>query len=81
MFIGVPPGNHDRILDFSTAVTGALFFVPNEDFLDDPVPQGPVDRSATTSSTSGSGSADGHPDGSLGIGRLSSPTNGKVDQS
>jgi putative iron-dependent peroxidase len=28
MFVGKPPGNHDRILDFSTAVTGSLFFVP-----------------------------------------------------
>ena len=28
MFIGNPPGNYDRILDFSTAVTGTLFFVP-----------------------------------------------------
>lgn len=28
MFIGDPPGNHDRILDFSTAVTGGLFFAP-----------------------------------------------------
>jgi putative iron-dependent peroxidase len=36
MFIGKPPGNHDRILDFSTAVTGSLFFVPNAAFLDDP---------------------------------------------
>jgi porphyrinogen peroxidase len=36
MFIGDPPGNHDRILDFSTAVTGALFFVPSADLLDDP---------------------------------------------
>ena len=36
MFIGRPPGNHDRILDFSTAVTGNLFFVPPADFLDDP---------------------------------------------
>jgi putative iron-dependent peroxidase len=35
MFIGDPPGNHDRILDFSTAVTGSLFFVPTADFLDD----------------------------------------------
>jgi putative iron-dependent peroxidase len=34
MFIGKPPGNHDRILDFSTAVTGGLFFVPTADFLD-----------------------------------------------
>ncbi|MET1007683.1 MAG: Dyp-type peroxidase [Propionibacteriaceae bacterium] len=36
MFIGDPPGNHDRILDFSTARTGGLFFVPDADFLDDP---------------------------------------------
>jgi putative iron-dependent peroxidase len=36
MFVGDPPGNHDRILDFSTAVTGALFFVPDAGFLDDP---------------------------------------------
>ncbi|WP_028923188.1 Dyp-type peroxidase [Pseudonocardia acaciae] len=38
MFIGDPPGNHDRILDFSTAVTGGLFFVPTADFLEDPPP-------------------------------------------
>jgi len=36
MFIGEPPGNYDRILDFSTAVTGCLFFVPTADLLDDP---------------------------------------------
>jgi putative iron-dependent peroxidase len=35
MFIGSPPGNTDRILDFSTALTGTLFFVPTSDFLDD----------------------------------------------
>jgi putative iron-dependent peroxidase len=41
MFIGNPPGNYDRILDFSRAVTGALFFVPSADFLDDlPDPPG-----------------------------------------
>ena len=28
MFIGRPPGNYDRLLDFSRAVTGNLFFVP-----------------------------------------------------
>ena len=38
MFVGEPPGNYDRILDFSTAVTGTLFFVPTADFLDDPPP-------------------------------------------
>ncbi|WP_209390498.1 Dyp-type peroxidase [Chryseobacterium sp. RR2-3-20] len=34
MFIGNPPGNYDRILDFSTAQTGTLFFVPSVDMLD-----------------------------------------------
>jgi len=38
MFIGDPPGNTDRILDFSTAVTGVLFFTPTVDFLDAPPP-------------------------------------------
>ncbi len=38
MFIGHPPGNTDRILDFSTAQTGSMFFVPTADFLDDPPP-------------------------------------------
>ena len=36
MFLGDPPGTTDRILEFSTAVTGGLFFVPSADFLDDP---------------------------------------------
>lgn len=35
MFIGNPPGNYDRILDFSTANTGTLFFVPSLDMLDE----------------------------------------------
>jgi putative iron-dependent peroxidase len=42
MFVGNPPGNYDRILDFSTPVTGALFFIPTADFLDDPPPFGAV---------------------------------------
>ncbi len=35
MFVGLPPGNYDRILDFSRAVTGSLFFVPSATFLED----------------------------------------------
>ncbi|MBV9140457.1 MAG: Dyp-type peroxidase [Pseudonocardiales bacterium] len=43
MFLGNPPGNYDRILDFSTPVTGTLFFVPAAGFLDDlPDPPGAV---------------------------------------
>jgi porphyrinogen peroxidase len=38
MFIGDPPGNTDRVLDFSTAVTGGMFFTPITDFLNDPPP-------------------------------------------
>jgi len=34
MFIGRPPGNHDRLLDFSRAVTGSLFFAPSATFLE-----------------------------------------------
>ncbi len=34
MFVGVPTGQHDRILDFSTAVTGSAYFVPSNDLLD-----------------------------------------------
>jgi porphyrinogen peroxidase len=35
MFLGNPRGNYDRILDFSTPVTGTLFFAPAAGFLDD----------------------------------------------
>lgn len=34
MFVGHPPGLHDRILDFSTAVTGCTFFAPSQDTLE-----------------------------------------------
>ncbi|MBU6478383.1 MAG: Dyp-type peroxidase [Xanthomonadaceae bacterium] len=34
MFVGNPPGTYDRLLDFSKAVTGSLFFVPSATFLD-----------------------------------------------
>ncbi len=34
MFIGRPEGNYDRLLDYSTAVTGTLFFVPSEAMLE-----------------------------------------------
>lgn len=38
MFVGRPPGNYDRLLDFSRAVTGSLFFVPSATFLADVPP-------------------------------------------
>lgn len=63
MFLGDPPGNTDRVLDFSTAVTGGLFFSPTVDFLDDPpaLPQSPPPAAAAPSTSH---------DGSLSIGSL-----------
>ena len=65
MFIGNPPGNTDRVLDFSTAVTGTLFFVPTADFLDD-LPDPPALGTSATSAPSATPAA---PDGD----RLDSP--------
>ncbi len=42
MFVGQPPGNYDRLLDVSKAVTGSLYFVPPASFLDDVMPEPPV---------------------------------------
>ena len=67
MFIGDPPGNTDRILDFSTAVTGTMFFVPTADFLDDPPP---LPESGTAATTSTTPIATPLPTGSLSIGSL-----------
>jgi putative iron-dependent peroxidase len=72
MFVGRPPGNYDRLLDFSRAVTGTLFFVPSASFLDavtadEPAvappaaPPAPATAEATPSPV---------PGGSLGIGSL-----------
>ncbi|MFF2503693.1 Dyp-type peroxidase [Streptomyces sp. NPDC058067] len=72
MFIGSPPGNTDRILDFSTAVTGNLFFVPTADFLDD-LPDSPAARDAARELPAPVASplpAAAPSDGSLGIGGL-----------
>ena len=54
MFLGDPPGNTDRILDFSTAVTGGLFFSPLVDFLNDPPPVPDAAASSDGSLTIGS---------------------------
>jgi porphyrinogen peroxidase len=70
MFVGDPPGNHDRILDFSTAVTGSLFFAPSADFLDDPPPP-PGPRREAAQATDVPPAETTHPsDGSLAIGDL-----------
>lgn len=61
MFLGDPPGNTDRILDFSTAVTGCLFFSPTVDFLDDPppLPQSPAPATASDAGSLSIGSLKG----------------------
>jgi len=82
MFIGRPPGNYDRILDFSRAVTGNLFFVPSATFLENvtedqslenqpAVAEAPATPTAAQNSSSiPSSSTQSVRDGSLGIGSL-----------
>ena len=66
MFVGKPPRTYDRILDFSTALTGNLFFVPTIDFLDDPPePGGGADAPSNTAAPPATAGDD-----SLGIGSL-----------
>jgi putative iron-dependent peroxidase len=52
MFIGRPPGNYDRLLDFSRPVTGSLFFVPSAIFLENLSAEGPDSTALLTSPTS-----------------------------
>jgi porphyrinogen peroxidase len=78
MFIGRPPGNYDRILDFSTAITGNLFFVPTASFLDNVSSDQPAPAASSSAeqtamaATAAATSASSAPskDGSLGIGSL-----------
>src|SRR3984885_14941421 len=62
MFVGRPPGNYDRLLDFSRAVTGNLFFVPSATFLESVTTEAPADEPARSVASIS--------DGSLGIGTL-----------
>ena len=76
MFVGRPPGNYDRLLDFSRAVTGTLFFVPSATFLEN-VATGTTAAQSTADPTSKEPETEDKsrsrlslPDGSLGIGSL-----------
>ncbi len=79
MFLGDRDASHDRILDFSTAVTGTLFFVPAADFLDD-LPDPPAGGGGGTVTQAGTTPAVQRlhvqrlPDDSLGIGDLKGRT-------
>jgi putative iron-dependent peroxidase len=72
MFVGRPPGNYDRLLDFSRAVTGSLFFVPSATFLENVTADSPaIDATFTvTAAVEQASSAPPKNDGSLGIGSL-----------
>jgi putative iron-dependent peroxidase len=70
MFVGRPPGNYDRLLDFSSAVTGSLFFVPSATFLDNIGGDAPDSTETVGSQTSDPPSAPSADIGSLKIGSL-----------
>jgi porphyrinogen peroxidase len=71
MVVGRPPGNYDRLLDFSRAVTGGLFFAPSVDFLDDAADAEPPAVAIAALPVSPDPSvAPAAPDSSLGIGSL-----------
>jgi len=73
MFVGRPPGNYDRLLDFSRAVTGNLFFAPSVAFLEAIGEEQPAVVAASLmepATVEGSLSNPRKIDGSLGIGSL-----------
>jgi putative iron-dependent peroxidase len=69
MFVGRPPGNYDRLLDFSRPVTGGLFFVPCMGFLDGVTASQPAAQ-VENPQTERSQSSAPERQGSLGIGSL-----------
>lgn len=76
MFVGRPPGNYDRLLDFSTAVTGNLFFVPSATFLDNVTDEDQPANSESSAAPAAEPAPFNPPvrDGSLGIGSLKGDT-------
>ena len=70
MFVGRPPGNYDRLLDFSRAVTGNLFFVPTATFLESVTEDQRAVPSVAPLSVEPPSPRHSENDGSLGIGSL-----------
>jgi putative iron-dependent peroxidase len=71
MVVGRPPGNYDRLLDFSRAVTGCLFFAPSATFLDDAADAEPLPAAIAAPPVAPDPPvAPAVPDASLGIGSL-----------
>lgn len=75
MFLGNPPGNYDRLLDFSRAATGNLFFAPSATFLENLGDQEPAADSTTRAPAHSRPSSSHVGDTSLGIGSLREPKN------
>jgi putative iron-dependent peroxidase len=73
MFLGKPPGNYDRILDFSIPVTGSQYFAPTADFFDD-LPAPPATTSVVAEPAGDSGGDRVRADGSLAVGSLKGST-------
>jgi porphyrinogen peroxidase len=53
VFVGRPPGNHDRLLDYRRAFTGTLFFLPSATFLENVAAGEAAQRRADPSSNEG----------------------------
>jgi hypothetical protein len=71
MFVGRPPGNYDRLLDFTTAKTGNLFFVPSATFLENIVNDAPpAGQELADAPAAAPLQREPTRDGSLGIGSL-----------
>jgi putative iron-dependent peroxidase len=70
MFIGRPRGNYDRLLDFSRAVTGNLFFAPSATSLEKLGAAEPTPDSTPAASERDGTSSSAVRDTSLGIGSL-----------
>jgi putative iron-dependent peroxidase len=70
MFVGRPPGNYDRLLDFSRAVTGGLFFAPSATFLEGAGEEAPASAAGTTAAVAPDPPSSSVRDTSLGIGSL-----------
>src|SRR5262249_15342178 len=70
MFIGRPPGNYDRLLDFSRAVTGNLFFAPSVTFLESVEEDQLADGASSIEPAKEASPPARGVDGSLGIGSL-----------
>jgi putative iron-dependent peroxidase len=69
MFVGVPPGAYDRLLDFSTAITGTTFFVPTAAMLET-LAQPPADPAAATENVAAEAPSAAASSSSLGIGSM-----------